>query len=105
MLILRWAYLQYATIHFSIVYHRWSCGSRSIQFVYILLNHYVVFQLFISRYPLKYTVQCPLISGDDNTQKSGSVVLPLIFTSRGTHKTTFVCKMDFSWVTTQLIVY
>jgi len=41
-LILPWAYPQYAIIHFRIEYQQWSCGSRCILFMHILLDHYIV---------------------------------------------------------------
>jgi hypothetical protein len=42
MLILPRAYPQYGTIHFGIVYQYWSCGCRSMLFMYVLLYYYIV---------------------------------------------------------------
>ena len=52
---------------------------------------------------LKYTLQYPLIV-DDNTEKSSSVQLILIFIVRFAQKTAFVCKMHNICITTHKLV-
>jgi len=61
--------------------------------------------LIMHIYPLKYTVKCPLIVDNDNTQKCRSLQLIPVFTVRFTQKAAFVCKMEISCITMHQIVY
>jgi len=53
----------------------------------------------------KYTLKCPLIVVNDNTQKSHSFQSMLVFTLRFAQKGLVTFKINFSGISTQQIVY
>jgi len=55
--------------------------------------------------PFKYTLKCPLIVDNDNSQNSRSLQSTLVFAVRFTQMAALVIKMADSCITTQLIVY
>jgi len=61
--------------------------------------------LIMPIYPLKYTLKCPLIEDNDNSQRSRSLQLILFFTVSLAQKATFVFKLGISCITTQQIAY
>jgi hypothetical protein len=76
-----------------------------VLFMYVFLYYYIVLSWCIYIYPLKYTLRCPLIVDNDNTQQSHSLQSTLVFTVRFTQKAALIFKMVVSCITTQLIAY